>query len=92
MPVFLIQPFRPQTPRGVAVSYALRAISPWVTLAALAALAAIAYRAWRNARWWGRALLVLAMLVTAGAPTGRQLEKVEVISDYWFDWRTYLAQ
>jgi hypothetical protein len=25
----------------------------------------------------------------AGPLTGKQLEKIEVISDYWFDWRTY---
>ncbi|HYU97210.1 MAG TPA: hypothetical protein VE977_00155, partial [Pyrinomonadaceae bacterium] len=35
-PVWIIQPFQPQTARGVAVSYTLRRWSPWITILSLA--------------------------------------------------------
>src|SRR5215471_7842606 len=34
-PVFIIQPFRAQTPRGIAFSYTLRSWSPYLTVGAL---------------------------------------------------------
>jgi hypothetical protein len=62
IPMWLIRPFAPQTPTGLAVSYALRRWAPWLTLAALAVALFLAVRLWRNARWWSRALVVLAFV------------------------------
>ena len=63
VPVFLIQPFRPQTERGLAVGYEVRRFAPWATVAlALVALLLVA-RMWRaSRRWWAKALLVLLLL------------------------------
>jgi hypothetical protein len=66
IPVWTIMPFKAQTPEGVEMSYLLRRWSPWVTLLAAAAALFLAVRLWRGARWWSRALLVLA-LVPLGA-------------------------
>jgi hypothetical protein len=63
VPVFLIQPFRPQTERGLAVGYEVRRFAPWATVAlALVALLLVA-RMWRaSRRWWAKALMVLLLL------------------------------
>jgi hypothetical protein len=67
VPVFLIQPFRPQTERGLAVGYEVRRFAPWATVVlALVALVLVA-RMWRaSRRWWAKALMVL-LLLPAGA-------------------------
>lgn len=63
-PVWIIQPFRPQTERGVQIALTLRRISPLLTIVILAAMAVLASKLWRNARWWSRALMVVALMVT----------------------------
>ena len=67
IPIWLIRPFSPQTPEGLAVSYALRRWAPLATLAAVAAALFLAAILWRNARWWSRALMVLAFVPLLGA-------------------------
>jgi hypothetical protein len=62
-PVWIIQPFRPQSPRGVEVSYALRRWSPWLTLIALAFGLFLMVKLWRGSRrWWKKAFLVLVLI------------------------------
>ncbi len=61
-PVWIIQPFKPQTQRGLEVSYAMRRWSPPITLIASAAALALAIWLWRGARWWRKAVLVLIIL------------------------------
>lgn len=67
IPVYLIRPFAPQTPGGLAAAYALRRSAPWGT--ALAAVAALVLAAglWRNGRWWSRTMLALAFVPLLGA-------------------------
>jgi hypothetical protein len=67
VPVFLIQPFRPQTETGLAAGYEVRRFAPWATVAlALVALVLVAGM-WRaSRRWWAKALMVL-LLVPVGA-------------------------
>jgi hypothetical protein len=67
IPVWLIRPFTPQTPDGLAVAYALRRSAPWGTALAAAAALVLAAGLWRGARWWSRALLVLAFVPLLGA-------------------------
>ena|SRR5436305_4246298 len=67
IPLWEIRPFEPQTQAGVALAYACRRLAPWVTVLALAAGAVLAAGLWRRARWWSRALLVLALVPLAGA-------------------------
>src|ERR1044072_4670144 len=61
-PVFLIMPFKAQTPRSVEISYLMRRWSPWLTLFASALILLLAIRLWLGGRWWSRGLLVLLLL------------------------------
>jgi hypothetical protein len=63
IPVWIIQPFKPQTSRGVELSYVLRRFSPWITIVALALAALLALKLWRDSRrWWKKALLVIILI------------------------------
>jgi uncharacterized membrane protein YhaH (DUF805 family) len=64
VPAWVIQPFRPQSPRGLEVSYALKRIAPFFTIAALIACIAIMVKLWRGARW-SRIVLVLLLVPPA---------------------------
>ena len=68
VPAWLIQPFRPQTERGVTISHLLRQLSPLLTIIALAIIAALAFTLWRGARWWSRSFIAVA-LIFAGFST-----------------------
>ena len=67
VPAFLIRPFSPQTPGGLAVAFALRRWAPIATVLALIAGLALAVSLWRGGRWWSRALVVLALVPLVGA-------------------------
>lgn len=74
VPVFLIRPFAPQTPGSIALSYALRRWSPWLTPLAAIAAVLIMLRIWRGApRFLARSGAVgLALLALAAAWMSRQ--------------------
>ena len=60
IPVFLVQPFRPQTQRALEISYLLRSWSPPATAIMLLAAFALVIWQWRQARrWWRKMLLVI---------------------------------
>ena len=63
-PIWLIQPFAPQSQRGLELSYLLRRWSPAATLAATALVLGLAVWLWRGTRWWLKAVLVLALVPT----------------------------
>jgi thiol:disulfide interchange protein len=69
LPVWIIQPFRPQSERGLAVSYALRRWSPLVTLIGLAAGVILVLWLWRGSRRWWRKALLLVILIPLLAST-----------------------
>lgn len=62
VPVWIIMPFKPQTARGVEVSYALKRWSPVLTIIALALALILAAWLWRGSRWWKRAFLVVIFI------------------------------
>ena len=66
-PVFLIVPFKGQTPRTLQVSFTMRSWSPWLTLAAALLLLVFAVALWRGGRWWSRIALVVLVLPALGA-------------------------
>ena len=74
IPMFLIRPFVAQTPRGLAISYQLRSVSPIATLVLFGIGAWIALRLWRSAHSWLQRLLVAAapVLLLAAAIMARQ--------------------
>jgi len=61
-PVWLIQPFSPQTARGVSVSYTLRRWSPLITALSLACAVFLVAQVWRGSRWWKKAFLVILFI------------------------------
>jgi hypothetical protein len=66
-PVFLIMPFKSQTPRIVEISYVMRRWSPWLTLLASALILLLAIRLWLGGRWYSRALLIVLLLPALAA-------------------------
>ena len=67
-PAWLIQPFRPQSQAGLAVSYTLRRWSPVLTLVALILVLALVLRLWRGSRrWWLKSLLAATLVLTLAA-------------------------
>jgi hypothetical protein len=62
-PVWIIQPFKPQSARGLEVSYAMRRWSPLVTVVAVPFSLFLVVRLWRGSRrWWKKALLVIVLV------------------------------
>ena len=73
-PVWIIQPFRPQSQTDVALSYTLRRWSPLITLIASVLALALVIFLWRGARrWWRKtALVVLVLPLLAATWLARQ--------------------
>jgi hypothetical protein len=66
-PVFLIMPFKSQTPRIMEVSYLMRRWSPWITIIASLIILTLTIKLWLGGRWWSRAILVILLLPVLGA-------------------------
>jgi len=63
-PVWLIQPFAPQTERALQISYFLKTWSPLITLAALLVSITLIIYIWRDSkRWFGKAFTLLPFAV-----------------------------
>ena len=68
IPIFLIRPFSPETPRDLAVAFALRSWHPIVPPLMMVAAVATAVPLWRRlASPAVRAVLLLPLALTAGA-------------------------
>lgn len=64
IPVWLIQPFAPQTQKGLEVSFFLKSWSPILTIIAALACGLLAAYIWINSRrWFGRVLLFIPLAV-----------------------------
>lgn len=64
IPVWLIQPFAPQTEDALWVSHLLKSWSPIFTMAALLVSVALIVFLWRNSkRWFAKAFLFLPLVV-----------------------------
>ena len=61
-PVFLIMPFKAQTPRALAVSYAMRRWSPLFTLATAAVVLILTIGLWVRGRWFSRIALAILLI------------------------------
>lgn len=64
-PVFIIQPFKPQTQRGLTISYALRNWSPLVTAVGLIASFILVGWLWGGARRWIAKIVLVILLLPA---------------------------
>ncbi|PYS20878.1 MAG: hypothetical protein DMF72_19365 [Acidobacteria bacterium] len=62
-PVWIIQPFRAQTEKGIAVSYLMRRWSPYVTVGALIISFVLVGWIWSGSRrWFAKAALIIILL------------------------------
>jgi MFS family permease len=61
-PIWIIQPFKPQTQRGLELSYLFRRVSPFATVVASLAFLLMTIWLWRGTRWFLKMLLVLLLL------------------------------
>ena len=66
-PVFLIMPFKAQTPRVMQISYLMRRWSPFVTLFGSLVVLTLMLGLWFGGRWWSRAFMLLLLVPTFGA-------------------------
>jgi hypothetical protein len=66
-PVFLIMPFKAQTPRTMEVSYLMRRWSPLVTILGLLAILTLTIGLWFGGRWWSRAVMLILLVPALGA-------------------------
>lgn len=65
IPAWLIQPFAPQTPSSIDISFLLRRWSPLVTLVFLVIAVFMAIVIWKNTRrWFGKAILIFPLALT----------------------------
>ena len=65
IPVYLIMPFKSQTPRAIDVAFNLKRWSPLVTVIGLIAALGLAFYLWPSGRWFKRTVLVLVVALTA---------------------------
>ncbi len=62
IPVYLIQPFAPQTPRALQVSYLLKSWSPIITVLLAIVAVAASILIWKGSRrWFGKAAVILPL-------------------------------
>jgi len=66
-PVFLIMPFKAQTPRTMEISYLMRRWSPLVTILGLLAILTLTLGLWFGGRWWSRTFMLILLVPTLGA-------------------------
>jgi hypothetical protein len=60
VPVWLIQPFAPQTENSIEISFLLRRWSPFVTAVLALVAAALVFYIWKTSRrWFGKAALIV---------------------------------
>ncbi|CAN5720795.1 hypothetical protein BH20ACI3_BH20ACI3_05870 [soil metagenome] len=73
-PVWVIHPFRPQSQRGLELSYAMRRWSPLITIMTAVGTFVLSGWIWKHSRrWWRKAILVLVLVpVLAAAWFARQ--------------------
>lgn len=68
LPVWIIQPFRPQSPQGLEWSFAMRRWATFVTPITLLLAVALMWWIWHNSRrWWSKALLPVVLISMLGA-------------------------
>ena len=65
IPVFLIMPFKSQTPRAIDIAFHLKRWSPLATVAGLIATVGLTFYLWRSGRWFKRTALVVLIALAA---------------------------
>jgi hypothetical protein len=70
IPVYLIMPFKTQTPRALDIAFNLKHWAPLATTVGLLALIALTVYMWRGGRWrWLKRVVLILVLALAGVFT-----------------------
>src|SRR3954470_9733283 len=72
VPALVIQPFQPQSARGLEISFFLKRLAPIFTIVMLIACLALIVKLWRGARWSRIALILLLIPAIVSAWFARQ--------------------
>ena len=68
VPVWILQPFKPETPRGLEIAFEMSHWAPWITVASLLISFILVGWLWQGRRWPSRllsALLLVPLLASA---------------------------
>jgi thiol:disulfide interchange protein len=63
IPVWLIQPFAPQTDLSIEISFYLRSWSPILTILFSIFALILAILIWRNSRWFAKSALIIPLIL-----------------------------
>jgi hypothetical protein len=77
IPVFIIRPFRYQSPRALWLAMALRQRAPLGTLIALLVCLALAAALWRDGGWWRKSFLVITLFIVGFSAVMSRLNHFE---------------
>jgi Protein of unknown function (DUF3179) len=66
IPVYLIQPFAPQTENALTISYYLRSWSPYLTIIFLLLALFLSIQIWRNSKHWFTNIPLILPLILVG--------------------------
>jgi hypothetical protein len=77
VPIFIIHPFRHQTPSALVLAMALRQRAPWGSFAAALVCLAFALFLWRAANRWRKIVLASVMVLVAFAAVMSRLNHFE---------------
>jgi hypothetical protein len=67
-PAWILNPFAPETARGLQAAYTARHAAPLITIAFAAVALIVVWSMWRNGgRWWRKALMIVAVLLIGGS-------------------------
>ena len=66
VPVYLIQPFAPQTENALTISYYLRTFSPYLTIIFAVIALILCVQIWRNSKYWFTNIPLILPLIAVG--------------------------
>lgn len=79
IPVWLIMPWKPQTQRGLELSYDLRWLSPVLSVVVALSVLALIVWLWKGRRWWTRLGMVVAVLLALGCVWASRFNHFELM-------------
>lgn len=66
IPVYLIQPFAPQTENALTISYYLRAFSPYLTIIFAVIALILCVQIWRSSKYWFTNITLVLPIIIIG--------------------------
>jgi hypothetical protein len=77
VPVFIVRPFRFQSPRALILAMSVRQLAPFWTLASLGASLLLMLFLWPRASWWKRSVLVAGLCLGCAAAVMSRIDYFE---------------